>query len=187
MTTTTTAKTTKNKSVFGIYPTRINVESSVNALQHAGFSNADVSILLPEGLQSGEVATEQSTKAPEGAVVGVGSGAAVGGALGWLVGVGALAIPGIGPVIAAGPLVAVLAGIGIGGALGGFAGSLVGMGIPECEARKFEGELLKGAILVAVRCESDDETNRAKEVLQSTGAQDIAASRESSAEIGNAA
>ena len=185
MTMTTTPS--KNKSVFGIYPTRSNVESAVNALQHAGFSNSGVSILLPENLQSGGVATEQSTKAPEGAVVGVGSGAAVGGALGWLVGIGALAIPGIGPVIAAGPLVAALAGIGIGGALGGFAGSLVGMGIPEQEARKFEGELLKGAILIAVHCESDEETNRAKQVLQSTGAQDIATSRESSAETRSAA
>jgi hypothetical protein len=177
---------TKNKSVFGIY--RGNVEPAVNALKHAGFSNSDVSILLPENIDTEELATEQSTKAPEGAAVGVGSGAAVGGALGWLVGVGALAIPGIGPVIAAGPLVAALAGIGIGGALGGFAGSLVGMGIPEYEAKRYEGELLKGGILVVVHCETDEETNRAKEVFQSSGAQDIATSREtSSAGIGSAA
>ena len=103
---------TQDESVFGIYLTRSSVESAVSALKHAGFSNCDVSILLPESLQSEELATEHSTKAPEGAAVGAGSGAAVGGALGWLIGVGALAIPGIGPVIAAGPLLAALAGIG---------------------------------------------------------------------------
>lgn len=179
--------TTRNKSVFGIYLTRSNVESAVNALKHAGFSNSDVSILLPENVNTGEIATEQSTKAPQGAAVGVGSGAAVGGALGWLVGVGALAIPGIGPVIAAGPLLAALAGIGIGGALGGFAGSLVGMGIPEYEAKKYEGALLKGGILVVVHCETDEEVNRAKELFQSTDAQDIVVSQESSSETKNAA
>jgi hypothetical protein len=135
---------TKDKSVFGIYLTRSSVESAVSALKHAGFSNSDVSILLPENVESDELATEHSTNAPEGEAVGAGSGAAVGGALGWLVGVGTLAIPGIGPVIAAGPLLVALSGIGIGGALGGFAGSLVGMGIPEYEAKKCEGELLKG-------------------------------------------
>src|ERR1700691_4293594 len=164
----------KNRSVFGIYLTRSNVESAVNALKDVGFLNSNISILLPENIQSGELTTEQSTKAPEGAAVGAGSGAAVGGAMGWLAGVGALAIPGIGPVIAAGPLVAALAGIGIGGALGGFAGSLVGMGIPEYEAKKYEGRLLKGGILVAVHCDTEEQANRAKEVLQSTGAQDLA-------------
>jgi hypothetical protein len=177
----------KGTSVFGIYFTRSNVESAVNALKHAAFSSSDVSILLPENIKTGEVVTEQSTKAPEGAAVGVGSGAAVGGALGWLVGVGALAIPGIGPVIAAGPLVAALAGIGIGGALGGFAGSLVGMGIPEYEAKKYEGELLKGGILVVAHCETYEEAERAKQVLQANGAQDIAISQETSAEAKNAA
>jgi hypothetical protein len=169
-----------NKSVFGIYLTRSDIESAVDALKKAGFSNSDVSILLPENVKSGELTTDHSTKAPEGAAVGAGSGAAVGGALGWLVGVGALAIPGIGPVIAAGPLLAALAGIGIGGALGGFAGSLVGMGIPEYEAKKYEGRLLKGGILVAVHCDTEEQANRAKEVLQSTGAQDLATSRETS-------
>ena len=154
----------ENKSVFGIYPTRNNVELAAAALKSAGFSGSDVSILLPENVKSGELATEQSTKAPEGAVVGVGSGAAVGCALGWLVGVGALVIPGIGPVIAAGPLVAALAGIGIGGALGGFAGTLVGLGIPEYEAKKYEGELLKGGILVVVHCETDQERSRQRSI-----------------------
>ena len=178
---------TQEESVFGIYLTRSSVESAVSALKHAGFSNCDVSILLPESLQSEELATEHSTKAPEGAAVGAGSGAAVGGALGWLIGVGALAIPGIGPVIAAGPLLAALAGIGIGGALGGFAGSLVGMGIPEYEAEKYEGELLKGGILAVVHCETYEEVNRAKQVFQSSGAQDVAVSRETSAQSRSAA
>ena len=111
----------------------------------------------------------------------------MGGALGWLVGVGALAIPGIGPVIAAGPLLAALAGIGIGGAVGGFAGSLVGLGISEYEAQKYEGQLLKGGILVAVRCETPQQANRAKEVLVSSGAQDVATSRETSTEANKAA
>ncbi len=167
-----------HRSVFGIYLTRTDVESAINALKDAGFANSDVSMLLPENVQTGELTTEQATKAPEGAAVGVGSGAAVGGALGWLVGVGALAIPGIGPVIAAGPLLAALAGIGIGGALGGFAGSLVGLGIPEYEAKRYEGQMLKGGILVAVRCETDEQTNRAKDVLVASGAQDVAVSRE---------
>jgi hypothetical protein len=119
--------------------------------------------------------------------VGVGSGAAVGGALGWLVGVGALAIPGIGPVIAAGPLLAALAGIGIGGALGGFAGSLVGLGIPEYEAKQYEGQMLKGRILVSVRCDTTEQTDRAKAILGASGAQDVATSREVSSETKNAA
>jgi hypothetical protein len=178
---------TKSRSVFGVYLRPSDTEAAVNALKHAGFSNSDVSILLPENVNSGDVITEKTTKAPEGAAVGVGSGAAVGGALGWLVGVGALAIPGIGPVMAAGPLLAALAGIGIGGAFGGFAGSLVGMGILDADAKKYEGELLKGRILVAVHCATDQETDRAREVLQTTGAQDIAVSRELPSEARNAA
>jgi hypothetical protein len=170
--------TTRSAAVFGIYPSRTRVESTVSALKHAGFSNTDVSILLPELENSGEMPTEQSTKAPEGTMVGVGSGAAVGGALGWLVGIGAVAIPGIGPVIAAGPVLAAVVGIGIGGALGGFAGSLVGMGIPEYDAKRYERELLKGGVLVGVHCETDDETNRAREVFQSTGARDVTTSSE---------
>src|ERR1700722_15064377 len=169
---------TEEESVFGIYLTRSSVESAVSALKHAGFSNSDVSILLPENLQSEQLATEHSTKAPEGAAVGAGSGAAVGGALGWLLGVGALAIPGIGPVIAAGPLLAALAGIGIGGAFGGFAGVLVGLGIPEYQANEYEGQMLKGGILVAVRGETGEQVDRAKQVLSQSGARDVVVSRE---------
>jgi len=177
----------KNKSVFGIYLTRNEVESAVSALRDAGFSRSDISVLLPESRGSQELATDKSTKAPEGAAVGVGSGAAVGGALGWLVGVGALAIPGVGPVIATGPIVATLAGIGVGGALGGFAGVLIGVGIPEYEAKRYEGRILKGGILVAVHCDTSEEVRRAKGIMEITGAEDVAFSGESSADTKSAA
>ena len=135
----------KNQSVFGIYLTRSDVESAVSAFKDAGFPNSDISVLLPDSVESSkEPVAENTTKAPEAAAVGGSSGAAVGGALGWLVGVGALAIPGIGPVIAAGPIVAALAGIGVGGALGAFAGSLIGIGISESEASRYEGRGKKG-------------------------------------------
>ncbi len=178
---------TKNMSVFGIYLMRSEAETAVTALRDVGFLNSDISVLLPENPGSGELVTEKATKAPEGAAFGAGSGAAVGGALGWLVGVGALAIPGIGPVIAAGPLVAALAGIGVGGALGGFAGVLIGVGIPEDEAKRYEGRLLKGGILVAVHCDTSQEIKRAKGILEVTGAEDIESSGEVSADKQSAA
>lgn len=162
-----------SSSVFGIYLGRDAAESAVNALRDAGYSPDDISVLWPEDIEDKEMVTDQNTKAPQVAAVGVGSGAALGGALGWLIGIGALAIPGIGPVIAAGPIVATLAGIGVGGAVGGFTGALVGVGIPEHETAKYEGRILEGGILVAVRCESVD---AAKGILENTGAQDVASS-----------
>ena len=161
------------RSVFGIYLSRDAAQGAVRALRDAGFSGDDISVLLPEDLDDKDLVTDQNTKASEGAVVGVGSGAALGGALGWMVGIGALAIPGIGPVIAAGPIAAVLAGIGVGGAVGGFTGALIGVGIPEQEAAKYEGKILEGGILVAVRCDS---VEAAKNVLEKTGAEDVACS-----------
>jgi hypothetical protein len=152
-----------NQSVFGIYLTRSDVESAVSALRDAQFSSSNISVLLPETIDSKELVTDKSTKAPEGAAVGAGSGAAVGGALGWLVGAGALAIPGVGPVVAAGPIVAALAGVGVGGALGGFAGALVGVGIPEHEAKGYQGRMLEGGILVAVHCETPEEVTRQRD------------------------
>jgi hypothetical protein len=166
---------TKNKSVFGIYATRDAVDSAIGGFKDAGFSASAISVLAPNGSRYKDVLAEKNTKAPRGAAFGAGSGAAVGGALGWLVGVGALAIPGIGPVIAAGPLVTALAGIGIGGALGGFAGSLVGMGMSEVEAKEYEGRLMKGGVLVAIHCENAEEIQRAKEIMEITGAEEIAA------------
>ena len=178
---------TKSKSVFGIYLTRAESDSAVTALKDAGFSGSDVSVLVPEKPGSQDQGSDKTTKAPEGAAFGAGSGAAVGGALGWLVGVGALAIPGIGPVIAAGPIVATLAGIGVGGALGGFTGVLIGVGIPEYEAKKYQGILLKGGILVAVHCDSLEEIKRARKIMEVTGAQDISTVGEASTDKESAA
>ncbi|HEV7510801.1 MAG TPA: quinol:electron acceptor oxidoreductase subunit ActD [Candidatus Acidoferrum sp.] len=173
----------KNKSVFGIYSSRSTVENTVLALKNAGFQQSDVSVLLPENLGNREIATEKNTKAPEGATAGGGTGAVIGGTLGWLVGIGALAIPGLGPFIAAGPIMAALAGAGVGGAVGGVTGALVGMGIPEFEAKRYEGRLQKGGILVSVHCDTSEEVKRAKDILQRTGAEDISTAGETSADV----
>lgn len=170
----------KDKSVLGIYATRSGVENAITVLRDGGFPTTDISVLLPENLGTRELAAEKSTKAPEGATAGAGSGAVIGGALGWLVGIGALAIPGLGPFIAAGPIMAALAGVGVGGAIGGFTGALVGLGIPEYEAKRYEGRLEKGGVLISVHCQSSDEVTRAKDILQRTGAEDIASTSESS-------
>jgi len=127
-----------------------------------------------------DMGTEKATKAPEGAVAGAGSGAVLGGTLGLLAGIGALAIPGVGPLIAAGPIMATLAGIGVGGAVGGFTGALIGLGIPEYEAKRYEGRLQRGGILLSVHCDTSDEIDRAKEILERTGAEDISSTGESS-------
>lgn len=171
------------KSVLGIYSTRPGVENAISNFKDAGFSNSDISVLLPENLGSKEIATDKATKAPEGATAGGTSGAVIGGALGWLAGIGALAIPGIGPFIAAGPIMAALAGIGVGGAVGGFTGALVGLGIPEYEAKRYEGHIQKGGILVSVHCETSDEISRAKKIMEATGAEDISSTSESSADV----
>jgi len=173
----------KNKSVFGIYSSRSGVENAVTALKDSGFQHSDVSVLLPENLGNREIATQKNTKAPEGATTGAGSGAVIGGTLGWLVGIGALAIPGLGPFIAAGPIMAALAGAGVGGAVGGVTGALVGMGIPEFEAKRYEGRLQKGGILISVHCDTSEEVKRAKDILQRTGAEDITSAGEASADV----
>lgn len=172
---------TKNKSVMGIYTTRNAAEIGIDSLREAGFPNTDISLLLPENLGAQALSTLKSTKAPEGATAGAGSGAVIGGALGWLAGIGALAIPGLGPFIAAGPIMAALAGVGVGGAVGGFTGALVGLGIPEYEAKRYEGRLQKGGILISVHCDTPEEIDRAKVVLQRTGAEDVSTTSESSA------
>lgn len=163
----------KKKSVLGIYVTRPATENAIAAFREAGFASTDISLLLPESLGSKELVTEKQTKAPEGASVGAGSGAVIGGTLGWLVGIGALAIPGLGPFIAAGPIMATLAGIGVGGAVGGFSGALIGLGLPEYEAKHFEARMQRGGILVSVHCESSEETDRAKHIMERTGAEDV--------------
>jgi hypothetical protein len=168
------------KSVLGIYSTRNATENGINALRDDDFERADISLLLPENLGPKEIVTEKETKAPEGATVGAGSGAVIGGTLGWLVGIGALAIPGLGPFIAAGPIMATLAGIGVGGAVGGFSGALIGLGVPEYEAKRYEGRLEKGGILLSVHCDSSGEVEKAKRILERSGAEDISVVTESS-------
>src|ERR1700726_2820450 len=168
----------KNTAVFGIYQDRPTVESAVDMLQQGGFRNTDISVLFPYNEGTKDFAAEKNTKAPEGTATGAGTGAVVGGTLGWLAGIGALAIPGLGPFIAAGPIMAALAGVGVGGAGGGVTGALVGMGIPEYEAKRYEGRVKKGGILLSVHSDSSEWTKRAKEILERTGAQTIASTGE---------
>jgi hypothetical protein len=172
----------KKTAVFGIYTTVPAADSATNQLVRSGFSGAEVSALLPENLGTRPIGTEKGTKAPEGAATGAGSGAIFGGMLGLLAGIGALAIPGIGPLIAAGPIMAALAGVGVGGAVGGLTGALIGLGIPEYEAKRYEGHLQKGAILLSVHCDTSDEIKRAKEIMKNTHAEDISSTGESSAD-----
>jgi hypothetical protein len=173
----------KNTAVFGIYRQRANVEQAVDALKAAGFRNTDISVLFPENEGTKDFAHEKSTKAPEGATAGAGTGAVVGGTLGWLAGIGALAIPGLGPFIAAGPIMAALAGAGAGGAIGGLTGALVGMGIPEYEAKRYEGRVKEGGILLSVHSDDSNWTKRAKEILERTGAEDVSSTGEASADF----
>jgi len=173
----------KNTAVFGIYRNQAGVESAVDALKAAGFRNTDISVLFPENQGTKDFAHEKNTKAPEGATTGAGTGALLGGGLGWLAGIGALAIPGVGPLIAAGPIVAALAGAGVGGAVGGLTGALIGMGIPEYEAKRYEGRVKEGGILLSVHSDSSDWTKKAKDILERTGAEDIASAGEASADF----
>src|ERR1700758_843684 len=170
----------KNTAAFAIFPTRSAAESAVDRLIAAGFSNQDVSVLMSDKDTAREFAAEKNTKAPEGTATGVGVGGAVGGTLGLLAGIGALAIPGVGPLIAAGPIMGALAGLGVGGAVGGLVGALVGLGIPEYEAKRYEGRVKDGGVLLSVHCDSSDEVSRAKEILKATGAEDISSSGEKS-------
>src|SRR5579863_2517697 len=169
-------------AVFGIYPAYTSVENGVEALKAGGFSNQDISVLFPEGSGSRQFAHEKGTKAPEGATAGAGTGVVIGGALGWLVGIGALAIPGVGPFIAAGPIMAALAGAGVGGTVGGITGALIGMGIPEYEAKRYEGRVKDGGILISVHVDNSDWKKRAKEILERTGAQDISSTSEAASD-----
>ena len=170
----------KNTAAFGIYKDRATAETAVDRLLTEGFSNQDVSVLMSDNSGSKDFATEKNTKAPEGTTTGVGVGGAIGGTLGLLAGIGALAIPGVGPLIAAGPIMAGLAGLGIGGAVGGLVGALVGMGIPEYEAKRYEGRVKDGGILLSVHCNTSEEISKAKDILKETGAEDIASSGEKS-------
>ena len=176
----------KKKAVFGIYHTGTQAERGVDDLLAAGFSNDDISVLLPDHQGSKDFAHEKNTKAPEGATAGVTTGGAIGGTLGLLAGIGFLAIPGVGPLIAAGPIMSALAGLGVGGAVGGLIGALVGMGIPEYEAKRYEGRIKEGGVLLSVHCDTSGEITRAKDLLKHTGAQDISSSGEASADYASA-
>src|SRR5881275_743670 len=177
----------KNTAVFGIYRDRTSVENAVDVLRQENFRNTDISVLFPENQGTKDFAHEKNTKAPEGAATGAGSGAVIGGTLGWLTGIGALAIPGVGPFIAAGPIVAALAGAGVGGAIGGITGALIGLGIPEYEAKRYEGRVKDGGILLSVHSDDSQWTKKAKEILERTGAQDVSSTGEAASEKGDKA
>lgn len=176
----------KNKAVFGIYSSVQHAEKAVDHLVGAGFSSGDVSVLMPDANSTRDFAHEKDTKAPEGTTTGAATGGVIGGTLGLLAGIGTLAIPGIGPFIAAGPIMATLAGVGVGGTVGGLIGALVGMGIPEYEAKRYEGRVKSGGVLLSVHCDTSHEIDRAKEILKSTGAEDISSSSESTRHVVNA-
>src|SRR5450631_1607632 len=173
----------KNTAVFGIYKTANQAEQTVDRLLAAGFTNDDISVLLQDNKSSKDFAHDKNTKAPEGTTTGVTAGGTIGGTLGLLAGIGALAIPGLGPFIAAGPIMGALAGVGVGGAVGGLVGALVGMGIPEYEAKRYQGRVKEGGILLSVHCDDSKWTKKAKEILERTGADDVSSTGEASADF----
>jgi len=176
----------KYKAVFGIFNTPGEAERAVDLLITANFPSSSISVLLPDTRSTREFAHEKHTKAPEGTAAGATVGGVVGGTLGVLAGIGALAIPGIGPLIAAGPIVAGLAGMGAGGAVGGLVGALVGMGVPEFEAKRYEGRVKGGGTLLSIHCETSDEIARAKHLLEGAGATDVSTTTETAgADVGD--
>jgi hypothetical protein len=166
---------TKSIAVYGIYSSRQHAEEAIESMRAAGFRVEDISVMLPDNLGSKDFGHERHTKAPEAATAGAAAAGVLGGALGWLIGIGALAIPGVGPFIAAGPIMSALAGLGAGTVLGGLSGALVGLGIPEYEAKRYEGRIRSGGVLLSVHCSDDHWVTRAKEMLKHTGGDDIAA------------
>jgi hypothetical protein len=171
------------KSVFCIAKSDLQAESIVMDLKSAGFANNDISVLFPDKTGTRDFAHEQNTKAPEGAAAGAGTGGVIGGALGWLAGIGALAIPGLGPFIAAGPIMAALSGAAVGAGVGGLTGALVGAGIPEYEAKRYEGKIRSGNILISVHADDGTQRRRAKEIFERAGAEDISDTGEARADV----
>src|SRR5262252_2276834 len=166
------------KAVFGLADTERQAEIIVENLKVAGFRNNDISVLFPDKGGTRDFAHEKATKAPEGAAAGAGTGTVVGGVLGWLVGIGALAIPGVGPFIAAGPIMAALGGAALGATAGGIAGALIGLGMPEFEAKQYENKIRSGNFLISVHTEDGDERKRAKEIFERLHASDISTAGE---------
>jgi hypothetical protein len=162
------------QAVFCLARTEAQAIRIVDQLKAAGFSHNDISVLFPDKAGTRDFAHEQHTKAPEGAAAGAGPGGVLGGTLGWLVGIGALAIPGLGPFIAAGPIMAALSGAAAGAALGGLTGALIGLGIPEYEAKRYEGKVKEGNLLISVHTEDSTERARARQIFEQEGAEDIA-------------
>ncbi len=173
----------KNTAVYGIYAHRSEAEMAVDRLVEAGFRHEDISVLLQDNVGTKDFAHTKETKAPEGTTAGALTGGAIGGTLGLLAGIGALAIPGVGPFIAAGPIMGTLAGLGSGGLVGGMIGALIGMGIPEYEAKRYEGRIKEGGILLSVHCDSSDWVAKAKDLLRHTGATDVSSTGEASADF----
>ena len=169
------------KSVFCISTSRNQADQIVDRLKNAGFSNNDISVLFPDKETTRDFAHEKNTKAPEGIATGAGTGGVLGGALGWLAGIGALAIPGVGPFIAAGPILAALSGAAVGAAVGGIAGGLIGLGIPELEAKRYEGKIKAGNILLSVHTTNSDQIKNAEKIFKDCGAEDICTTGESTA------
>src|SRR5712671_686338 len=169
------------KSVFCITTSTAQAEQIVDQLRMANFSNNDISVLFPDKDTTRDFAHEKNTKAPEGAATGAGTGGVVGGALGWIAGIGALAIPGVGPFIAAGPIMAALSGAAVGAAVGGVVGGLIGLGIPEIEAKRYDEKLKKGNYLLAVHTDESEDVDRAKHIFKTAGAEDISTVSEASA------
>lgn len=168
-------------SIYALAKTDVQANTIVTALQSAGFRSDDISVLFPDKSSSRDFAHEKNTKAPEGAVAGGLSGGVLGGALGWMAGIGLLAIPGVGPFIAAGPIMALLGGAALGAAAGGLTGSLIGMGMPEFEAKRYEGKIRDGRILISVHADNSDWTNKAKQVLTDAGAEDVSSASQATA------
>lgn len=168
-------------SIYALANNDTQANTIVKALQNAGFSGDDISVLFPDKSSTRDFAHEKNTKAPEGAVAGGVSGGVLGGALGWMAGIGMLAIPGVGPFIAAGPIMALLGGAAVGAAAGGLTGSLIGMGMPEFEAKRYEGKIREGRILISVHADNSDWSSKAKQVLKDAGAEDISSASEATA------
>jgi len=173
----------KNISAFGIYPDQSTVTDAIDSLKSAGFRSTDISVLYPENLGSKDFGHERHSKAPEGAVAGGSSGAVIGAAIGWLAGAGSFMVPGLEPLAAAGPIMGMMAGMGVGITLGGLTGALVGSGIPEYEAKRYEGRVRKGGILLSVHCDDDAWSKTARGLLKQTGASGISTAGEARADF----
>jgi len=171
-----------NTAVFGIYSPSQHAERAVDSYIAAGFASSDISVLLRDTRSTKEFAPHKATKAPEGTTAGATAGGVISGTIGVLAALGALAIPGVGPFIAAGPIMAGLAGLGVGGVVGGLVGALVGMGIPEYEAKRYEGRVKGGGTLLPFHCDTSNQISRAEDLLKSTGAEEIASYSERAGE-----